>query len=161
GCDISNTGIRKAAQRCPDIPFYCLGDTDVITMAGQFDLIYTHHVLEHVTDLTDVLNTISKLLKPSGRVLHIAPCGNHDSFEQRITALAASAPDTSGRFVTDDSSHVRRLTSGQLTAASQPAGLTLESARFANQFWGSIEYLSNYYYGSILLDWINPARGID
>ncbi|HUQ94540.1 MAG TPA: methyltransferase domain-containing protein [Bryobacteraceae bacterium] len=160
GCDISSTAVAKARTRCPHIEFHLMGTDDFTSFVGQFDLIYTHHVLEHVTDLTEALRLIASLLKPGGKVLHIAPCGNKGSLEERISALSSVA-GVDGRFTTDDSSHVRRLTSHQLVDACSSYELTFEHQYFANHLWGSIEYLTNYFYGSTLLGWLNPLRGID
>jgi ubiquinone/menaquinone biosynthesis C-methylase UbiE len=158
GCDISATGVRKASNRCPDIPFHLLGQSDLTALRGQFDVIYTHHVLEHVTDLDQALDTIAQLLKPGGRVLHIVPCSNPGSLEQRISSLIDPDVDPNGRFSSDDSSHLRRPSSSQLIAAMSPHGFGFERALYANQFWGGIEYLTAQYHWT-LLEWLNPARG--
>ena len=160
GCDISATGVRKASLRCPDISFHHLGEWNLAAFHNQFDLIYTHHVLEHVTDLDGALSTIAKLLKPGGKVLHVVPCSNPGSLEERISRLMEPTVDPTGRFSIDDSSHLRRPTSDQLVAAASPHGLGFEQASFANQFWGGIEYLTIQYHWT-LLECLNPMRGFN
>ncbi len=39
----------------------------------RFDLIYGSHVLEHQVDLIGHLQSLEKLLKPEGRVIHVVP----------------------------------------------------------------------------------------
>lgn len=38
-----------------------------------FDFIYSNHVLEHVEDINALFAALSKLLKPSGKMIHICP----------------------------------------------------------------------------------------
>jgi SAM-dependent methyltransferase len=158
GCDISETGIRKARARCPDIPFHLLNDRLVDPMGGSFDLIYSHHVLEHVIDLDTTLASIANCVKLGGCILHIIPCGNLGSLEQRISARIDPDRDRAGRFSFDDSSHLRRLSSDELISASLRQGLHFHRAWYANQFWGGVEYLTAQYHWT-LLTWLNPLRG--
>ena len=161
GCDISMTGIAKSRQRAPRVSFHLLTDAGAEPPLGTFDFIYTHHVLEHVADLDAALERIGGLLKPGGKVLHIVPCANPGSLEHRIACLVRNGvsrePET--RFCVDDSSHVRRPTSGELEQAFSRHGFVLRQSRFANQFWGALEYLTAEYHRT-LIRWLNPAFGV-
>ena len=162
GCDISRTGVEKARARHPQVCFHLLDDDGAEPPLGHFDLIYSHHVLEHVQDLDGALARISALVRPGGLALHVVPCGNPGSLEHLAASLVrhgiSQGPD--GLFYFDDISHVRRLTSATLEQAARRHGFTLRRALFANQFWGDIEYLSAQEYWGVF-DWLNPSRGKD
>jgi SAM-dependent methyltransferase len=161
GCDISRTGIAKSRERAPLVHFHLLTDAGAEPPLSTFDFIYTHHVLEHVADLGAALEQIAGLLKPGGKVLHILPCANPGSLQHRIALLVrggvSRVPET--RFCIDDSSHVRRPTSSELEAAFARCGLVLRQARFAGQFWGSLEYLSKESHHT-LMRWLNPTCAV-
>lgn len=158
GCDISSVAVAKARQRCRNVDFRVVEDGVDPFEPESFDLIYTHHVLEHVQDLKTVLGAIARMLKPGGKVLHIVPCANAGSIEHRISSLKRHANAPAGCFCCDDPSHVRRLTSEQLRGACAAIGLALVEDRYANQFWGGIDYLTNEYHWT-LLKWLNPLGG--
>lgn len=74
GCDLSrdliefgtNNGICDLWHGTPnDVP-HQLADR-------RFDLIYLHHVFEHMTSPRETLDALSKLLSPTGRILVIVP----------------------------------------------------------------------------------------
>jgi 2-polyprenyl-3-methyl-5-hydroxy-6-metoxy-1,4-benzoquinol methylase len=157
GCDISEVGVQKAGARCPDVRFHKIDSAELGRLEGTFDLVYSHHVLEHVHDVADVMRKIHALLRPGGKALHIVPCGNAGSLEYKITALTTGV-DSAGRFSTEDSSHVRRLTSPELTATCREYGFQPRQAVFANQFWGGVDYLTGEYHWT-LLRWLNPRGG--
>jgi SAM-dependent methyltransferase len=159
GCDISPLGIQKARAGHSDIRFHLLTEAGAEPELPEPDVVYTHHVLEHVQDLEGTIAHIAHLVRPGGRVLHILPCGNSGSLEHNIATLIANgvASDGTGLFSLDDISHVRRLTSSDLEGVAARHGLVLERAFYANQFWGDIEYLSAQLYWG-LLGWLNPRK---
>ncbi len=156
-CDISGTGIAKARRRFPDVKFHWLGEDDP-TLSGNYDLIFSHHVLEHVQDVEESLAFIAGLLKARGKALHIIPCGNPGSLEFRLARMIDGGTGGHGLFAIDDISHVRRMTSAELQEASRRTGLVPRQAFFANQFWGGIEYLTGIHHG-IILEWLRTFRG--
>ena len=129
GCDISAVGVVRAAERCKNVTFHKVESDDLACLAGTFDLVYTHHVLEHVVDLDAVLGHIKELLKPGGKVLHIVPCANPESLDTKISCLSDTGVNSAGRFCCDDSSHVRRMTSADLVESCQHFGLDLRKRR--------------------------------
>src|SRR5579884_572467 len=157
GCDISPKGIEKARARCAEVNYHLLGDRAL--PSASYDVVYTHHVLEHVQDLEATVADIARLVKPDGTVLHILPCGNAGSVEHRLASLARNgiSKDGSGLFFLDDISHVRRLTSAELQSLREKYGLSLEHAFFANQIWSGFEYLTAQLYWG-LFNWLNPKR---
>jgi SAM-dependent methyltransferase len=157
GCDISPVAISRARERCPAVEFHLLTKNGPAPPLGSFDLIFSHHVLEHVDDVSKTVAHMTQLLKPGGKMLHVAPCSNPDSLEYRLSQLSTGV-DSSGCLFCDDSSHARRLSSGELAAVCREHGLVPQEAFFANQYWGGIDYLTGTYH-SILLGWLNPMRG--
>lgn len=137
GVDISSVAIEKARARYPDISFGLVPDF----MDHQFDFVFTHHTLEHVADLNETLNQIDRFLKPNAHILHILPCGNEGSFEQK-RAKAVNGIEPSGRFFFEDEGHLRRLTTQDLVEAYVKRGYSLAAEYYANQFWGALEWIS-------------------
>jgi 2-polyprenyl-3-methyl-5-hydroxy-6-metoxy-1,4-benzoquinol methylase len=159
GCDISPVAISRARERCPGVTFHVLTGDGADPPLGTYDLIYTHHVLEHVANVSEALSQMTRSIEPGGRMLHVAPCSNPGSLEYRLSNLHRKGIDSSGCLFCDDSSHARRLNSSELTEACRERGLALTGAFFANQFWGGIDYLTNEYHWT-LLGWLNPAQGV-
>ena len=159
GCDISAVGVERARQLHPSVRFDLAGDV-LDRSPGVFDLVYTHHVLEHVEDLKLTIAQVTSLVRPGGRVLHIFPCGNADSLEYRIATMVKDGFLRDGLLWSDDISHARRPDSQTVTHLSEARGLRLIKANFANQFWGGVEYFTGTYHWTIL-DWFNPSRGIN
>jgi SAM-dependent methyltransferase len=157
GCDISATGIAKARHRWPVVEFHSLSPGSSGPQ-GTFDLVFSHHVLEHVQNLEDALRFTASLLKPNGKVMHVIPCGNEGSVEFRLSCAIKDGIGSHGLFALDDISHVRRLTTAQLDQACRRTGLVLRQAFYANQFWGGLDYLTGIYHGTIL-DWRRTFRG--
>ena len=56
---------------------------------ASFDLVFSSNVLEHVADLTTMHAEIRRVLKPSGRCLHVLPTHGW-RFWTMVTALPAS-----------------------------------------------------------------------
>lgn len=160
GCDISSEALRQGRQRFPALDLNLLSDEWVAKNERRFDLIYSHHVLEHVGDLEAALETIARLLKPGGIVVHILPCANASSLEYYISSLAlgGSGRSADGRFSFDDASHVRRLSSAELERACKKTGLKIQKRYFANQLWGGLDYLTNEYYLKVI-EWLHPRQG--
>src|SRR5262249_3679663 len=129
GTDIVETALVKARSRVPSATFAPLDD-----LSGRFDLIFSHHVLEHVMDIRETAARIGRLCAPNGVALNILPCGNPGSFESDICAAVRDGvdPERSNRFYFEDESHLRRLTSDQLVEILDAAGLAPKDVLFAN-----------------------------
>ncbi len=144
GTDISTVAIENARKRYPESSFFVAKNSEIMTR--KFDFIFTHHVLEHVYDLPQVLGEINSFLKDSSAMFHILPCGNEDSFEHGICLLHKEGidPVLENRFFFEDEGHLRRLKTEQLSTLCAEKGFTLAK-----------DYYSNHYFGSI--DWITQA----
>ncbi|MDN5941826.1 MAG: class I SAM-dependent methyltransferase [Nitrospira sp.] len=142
GVDVSEAAVERARTRYPDCAF-CLAD-DPGFIGKTFDFVFTHHVLEHVYDVAQVLNEITERAKPRSTMLHILPCGNAGSFEHSLCLLRNDGIDTSleNRFFFEDEGHVRRLTSAELCRLCHDRGFVLADEGYSNQYYGAIEWIT-------------------
>jgi SAM-dependent methyltransferase len=157
GSDLSGLALELARRRFPGCRF--VGNPEIERL-GPFDLILTHHVLEHVNDLDAVLSALSHALAPGGHMLHILPCGNPDSFEHHLCSLRVDGvhPEN-GRFFLDEEGHLRRLRSAELDARLRAYGLSTVDARYANHYWGAIDWLSDLELEQIR-DILDPSKAV-
>lgn len=157
GTDISATAIRNASERYPDCRFFEAGNAD-----RKFDLVFTHHVLEHVFDMDNVLGDIDGCLKPECFMLHILPCGNEGSYEHRVCLLRRDGIDQKleGRFFFEDVGHVRRLTTDRLGELCEKHGFALSREFYANQRDGAIEWLTNEH-PRYIRGFADPEQAVD
>jgi trans-aconitate methyltransferase len=157
GTEIVSNALSRAASRCPGARF-----SGIEEVSGTFDLVFSHHVLEHVSNLDETMGLVARHCADGGTVLHIMPCGNEGSLEQRICAAVRNGiePDKGNRFFFEDDGHLRRLTSAQLRAAFARHGFEVSHELFANHYYGALLLLSEQ-----TPDWIrttlDPARAAD
>jgi SAM-dependent methyltransferase len=138
GADLSPVAVDNARRRFPRPAF-----TTVETLGrdgARFDLVFSHHVLEHVPDLAATWRLLADLTSPRARLLHVMPCGNAGSVEHQLAVLRRDGIDRGreGRFYLDDEPHVRRLTDAGLQAAADAAGFRVRRAYYAQQFWSQL-----------------------
>lgn len=138
GTDISDIAIVNAKKRYPECAFFVADDEEF--MRKKFYFLFTHHVLEHVYNLVQILEEINVRLKSKSMALHILPCGNGNSFEHNISLLRKEgiSLQLEGRFFFEDEGHVRRLTTEQLAKLCAGKGFTLFKEYYSNQYWGAI-----------------------
>ncbi len=139
GSDFSPVAVGQATAMRPGLRFVVPDALD-----GAFDLLFTHHVLEHVADLHAVMAELDRRGTPQAVMVHVLPCGNAGSFEH---GLAASVRDgisarAEGRFYFEEEGHVRRLTSAQLDDLVAPYGFTQVDARYLNHTWQSYDFIT-------------------
>ena len=142
GSDISSVAVNNARKRFPDCTFFAANDPQ---FAGKkFDFLFTHHVLEHVSALDDIVAQIDARLKPRAAMLHILPCGNEGSLEHRVAQLRRDGidPTLGNRFFFEDEGHLRRLRSDELEELFTPIGFRLAHAAFRNQEHGALDWMT-------------------
>jgi SAM-dependent methyltransferase len=141
GAEIVDVAVRKARERVPSARFCALEE-----LAGDagFDLVFSHHVLEHVQDLDRTLEQLGRLTKPGGTLVAILPCGNAGSLEHRLclSRLDGIDPRRGNRFFFEDEGHLRRLTSAQLTDAASHYGFAPRTLAFANHYYGALKWMT-------------------
>jgi SAM-dependent methyltransferase len=144
GCDPSQAALRQASARKKPIRCFTLNEENVERHAGSFDVVFTHHVLEHVFDLATTSGQIDAMLKFGGRMLHILPCGNEGSLHHRICGFYQDGieRDVGNRFFFEDRGHLRRLTTAELAEAFAVHGFRIERAVYAGHFWGAIRFIT-------------------
>ena len=144
GCDISRLAIENAQQRFPECSFF-VSDNEVVTGLA-FDFLFSHHVLEHVFDIQKTARELNDLLKPNACMLHVFPCGNEGSLEQKVCAMRTDGVDAQmeNRFFFEDEGHVRRMTTDDMNRLVEPFGFKLELDYYSNQYFGAIKWISQY-----------------
>lgn len=74
GCDYSNELIEKGKHRGIENIYYGSLDAIANNLNGvKFDLIYLHHVFEHLNDPLSFLKNCQKYLTPQGKIIIIIP----------------------------------------------------------------------------------------
>lgn len=144
GCDISPFAIERA-RGVRGIEFFVLTDESIKAHAESFDFVISNHVLEHVADPESVAGVISSMAKPGAVMVHALPSGNQGSMEQQIASLYRNGVEAEhgNRFFFEDPSHLRRWTSQQFSDLFAPHRFSLTRALFANQYWGSVDWITN------------------
>lgn len=142
GTDISRVAIGHATDWFPECSFFTMGDD--VPAGGRFDLVFTHHVLEHVEDLGGTLAQLDSMMRESVTAVHILPCGNEGSLEHSICRLRVDGidPAQGNRFFYEEPGHLRRLTTKDLRDVYQERGFELVNAQYANHRAGAIEWIT-------------------
>lgn len=142
GTDISTIAVENARERYPECVFFATGDSEFT--GRKFDFLFTHHVLEHVFDLSHTLEEMDRFLKDKAAVLHILPCGNEGSFEHGICLLRKDGinPQLENRFFFEDEGHVRRLSTEQLSKPYREKEFSLAREYYSNQYYGAVNWIT-------------------
>jgi trans-aconitate methyltransferase len=142
GVDISERAIQNARARYPECSFHVASDD----WGGErkFDLVFTHHVLEHVGNLSDTVAEINRYAREASTMLHILPCGNEGSFEHSVCLLRRDGidPRLENRWFFEDEGHVRRLTTEQLSESFRRHGFDLAAEYYSNQHDGAVDWIT-------------------
>ena len=131
GTDLSDTAQRQGSARHPDITFEA--SPSLSESGKQFDLVFTHHVLEHVGDLLETLDAIDRFVRPGGLLVHALPCGNSGSLEWKICqgVYGGIECERGNRFFFEEEGHLRRLTTEELINLVVDRGFRLVQQSFA------------------------------
>ena len=142
GVDISSVAIENAQKRCPGCSFALI--SDISLMNERFDFLFSHHVLEHVSDIDKAWFEINQYVKKECSVLHIMPCGNKGSFEYKLCLLKKNGIERKlgNRFYFEDKSHLRRFVSREMNEFALKYGFKLEFMYFSNHFYGALDWIS-------------------
>ena len=160
GCDISTVSIENAKSRFPQCRFF-ISDNESIPPT-KFDFLFSHHVLEHVFDIQKTMEEIDAYLKEEAGMLHIFPCGNEGSLEQRICAMRVDGMNEAmeNRFFYEDEGHIRRLTTDRTNALAGVHGFSLAVDFYSNQYWGALKWITQLspMYAAAFAD---PSKAVD
>lgn len=142
GVEISPTAVSNARIKFPQCNFFGIEE------AGQhlhsFDFLFSHHVIEHVQDLTETFSIIDSYLKPQASQLHILPCGNAGSYEQQICLLRKNGIETDkeNRFFFEEPGHLRRLNTAEFATYEKAIGFSLAKEFYSNQHYGAVNWIT-------------------
>jgi len=116
----------------------------VITIKVNLIFLFSHHVIEHVPDISEIFGVINGYLKSQSSQLHILPCGNKGSYEYEISILNKNGidPKKENRFFYEEPGHLRRLTSDEFTAYEKKTGFDLKKEFYSNQEYGAINWIT-------------------
>lgn len=73
GVDISEVGLAQARSRVPDADLRVARAEELPFADGSYDLVSCTGSLEHVSDIARAVREMSRVTKPSGRVLVVVP----------------------------------------------------------------------------------------
>jgi SAM-dependent methyltransferase len=143
GTDISNKAIANAKIRYKRCIFF--EATSSSFSRKKFDFVFTNHVLEHVSSLSEVFDQIDALLKPESSMLHFLPCGNEGSYEYDICLLQKNGinREVGNRFFFEDEGHLRRLTTDELCKLCKSKCFELKKEFYSYQYYGAIDWITS------------------
>lgn len=142
GTDLSSVAVANAASKIGDCVFFAAGDKEFQGM--KFDFLFTHHVLEHVYDMDQVLREMDGLMAERASMLHILPCGNEGSFEHSLCKKRKDGinPELENRFYYEDEGHVRRLTTERAAESFRRIGFEMTNCYYSNQLCGAFNWIA-------------------
>lgn len=159
GVDITASALEAARRRESRAEYQLL---ERGLPAASFDLIFTHHVLEHVPDIAATAKDLATAAKPTATMVHILPCGNAGSLEHQVCTWRRDGfiPNADGSFFFEEEGHLRRLTTDQLVGLWQPYGFRPRVVVFSNHRYGAIHWLTDQNLSDVL-KFADPSAGID
>lgn len=146
GIDISEVAIAKASGKFPQHQFLVFDGDRAPLDDGGFDLVFSFHVLEHVLDIAASIKDIARLLRPGGYACIIFPCGNKNSFEDRLVNLMQdgrklSATGESVFFFEVADGHMRRMPSEKTIDLFKQQGLVIKAEFYSGQLFAAMDWL--------------------
>jgi SAM-dependent methyltransferase len=140
GTDISEVGMKQAAQISSGVA-YCSNDQ---LQAHSFQLIFSHHVLEHVDDITKVAAEFDKYASAGAYMFHVMPCGNEGSLDHYIARNTKNGinPQKGNTFFYEEPLHLNRFRSSQLEKLFSTSNWTLQASYFANHHLGCLSEMT-------------------
>lgn len=146
GVDISRRALERARERFPAPTFLLIEGGSAPVANEAFDLVFSYHVLEHVSDLEATVADMARAARRTGYLCVMVPCANEGSLEERVVRSVRDGlePSVDGmsRFFFDDAGHIRRPTSGELLASFERHGVAAVEQMFAGRRWGAVEWLT-------------------
>ena len=96
--------------------------------------------------MQDSVKDIARLIRPGGDACIIFPCGNKNSFEERLISSMDNGriQSTTGEtifFYEKDDGHLRRMESNETIDLFAIEGLYIKSELYSGQFFSSIDWL--------------------
>lgn len=138
--EISPIALAKLKSANGDVANRCflIRDHRVQIDRGDFDLIVSVEVMEHVEDLGAYLHDIFRLLRPGGVFVWTTPSANALSLEQiytRMTGQEVPTPEGYRRWRWEDPTHFRRLKSREIETLLRDLGFADVRFRFRSHMF--------------------------
>ena len=149
GAEISETAVKHAQKRYPNCSF--LVSTDETLAKLKFDFIFSHHVLEHVYNVSEFLAEVNDRLEPQAAMMHICPCGNEGSFDNQISRMVKNGvdPTRENRLFFEEPGHLRRLNTEDVINVVKNFGFKLSAEWYAEHYWSAINYITGWERGEV------------
>jgi len=143
GADVSKTAIENAKRCNPHGTFFVLNDSKF--KQKKFDFLFSHHVFEHVYNLSEVFCQMESYLKRESSMLHFLPCGNEGSYEYNICILKNDGinKELGNRFFYEDQGHVRRLTTNECCELFKAKNFKLQKEFYSYQYYGALLWITD------------------
>jgi len=90
--DINSDVLKLNAEQHNFKTIQAVPDTFTESFSNRFDLVIARDILEHVTDISKVLDNVYQYLKPNGIFHFITPNGHEDVWKHYLTAKIAKSP---------------------------------------------------------------------
>jgi 2-polyprenyl-3-methyl-5-hydroxy-6-metoxy-1,4-benzoquinol methylase len=121
GVDISSSVIEEATKLYPDLDLRCTDGEELheVFEENTFDAVVASEVIEHVLYPQDFLKSISKVLKPDGRLLLTTQ--NSNAFHYRLRMLF-------GQFRWDPT-HLRLYSKEELMSEIEKGGFVINDMK--------------------------------
>jgi 2-polyprenyl-3-methyl-5-hydroxy-6-metoxy-1,4-benzoquinol methylase len=127
GLDVSEAELAQAPPGAYDATV--VGDVAVASIPGQYDLVFSRAVLEHVTDPVGAVANLARALVPGGIMAHVMPCRNapfailnrwlgNRAARRLLFAIFPEKREHSGFLA-----YYRECTPGRLSRACRDSGL--------------------------------------
>jgi hypothetical protein len=128
----------------------------------KFDFIFSHHVLEHVYNVDDFFTELQPQFSDTARMLHICPCGNEGSLEDKISRLVKGGIDyeREERRFFEEPGHLRRLTTDRLATILQKHGFRLTREWYHQHYWSAIAWITEWQRAEVM-KFTDPNLGTD
>lgn len=142
GIDISEVALAKARELYSGINFYSFEEF-FNKSDFKFNFIFSHHVLEYVSDLEYAFSQLDRLSNDSCIMLHVIPCGNSGSLEHSIAINVINGINTTnGTYFFEHYAHQKRYTDIEFVSYAEKIGYSFVESWFVDHFWGAIEWIT-------------------
>jgi SAM-dependent methyltransferase len=160
GTDLSGNAIEIASRNLPECNFHELRQCGA--WECRYDLVFSHHVLEHVSDVGDTARLLARLAKPSSVMFHILPCGDPGSFEHSVCLATKDGIRTHGEplFFFEEEGHLRRLDTDGLVRLWAADGFEIGRAWYDNHLVTSFDVRTRLGLDTVL-QFADPGRAVN
>ncbi len=142
GCDISAVALDMARMKIVNCTFLTMEEIKHSGM--KFNLLFSHHVIEHVPDLLPVFSDFGGLVDQDGYMIHILPSRCENTFEHWVAKSANDGINTElgNRYYFEHPGHLRRLSAHEFSRYCIEQGFTVTQQNFSNKIFGTLNWIT-------------------